>query len=489
MHSKLGLGWFNVIGNNNQINVYTGAGSSEDCSDFENLRVSILSYASQRRMKKVCGFVYAPVEGCPCAHKPVHQYAEFVNLVLKGDPLYLRNPRRFDEMMKFMQNYEVDEMPKYVPDRNLLSFSNGVLSLMDAAFTPYAGMEPAMCSLIARHHISQPYTGDVATPLLDTVLSAQFEPDVIEVLFALIGRLFFAVGQLDKWQVMPYLVGVGGTGKSLILCVINCLFNAGAVGNLASKREEVFGMANLVEKELVMGRDMPAKLSGALPQELMQVMTAGEGMEVARKGQTAINVTWSAPVIMASNHMPDYTNTGNNVGRRIVTFRFDNVVTNPKEDLLDSICATELPNILARCVGAYHAACIRVKGSGGFWKSVPPKLLEWQGKLAAATNKVHEFLEMDEDERGCSITFIEGHVTWLLDFKAAYMAAMKTPYVADPAVFQRFGYATSDKRWNCCKACRQIAKKGCCASFSNDERLKKDLIFNMRLVRLGSVDI
>jgi hypothetical protein len=77
-------------------------------------------------------------------------------------------------------------------------------------------------------------------------------------------------------------------------------------------------------------------------------------------------------------------------------------------------------------------------------------------------------------------------VTWLLDFKAAYMAAMKTPYVADPAVFQRFGYVASDKRMHCCKSCKQIAKQGCCGLSSRDERLKKDLIFNMFLVVLGS---
>jgi hypothetical protein len=30
---------------------------------------------------------------------------------------------------------------------------------------------------------------------------------------------------------------------------------------------------------------------------------------------------------------------------------------------------------------------------------VPPVMLEWQGKLAASTNKLQEFLEMDEDAR------------------------------------------------------------------------------------------
>jgi hypothetical protein len=115
------------------------------------------------------------------------------------------------------------------------------------------------------------------------------------------------------------------------------------------------------------------------------------------------------------------------------------------------------------------------------------QLLEFPGNETPATNanKLLEFLEMDEDERGCRITFVEGHVTWLVDFKDAYSAAMNQPYESDPAVFARFGYVASEKRLNCCTACKQIASKGCCEKFSHDERRPKEVIFNMRLVRLG----
>lgn len=82
-----------------------------------------------------------------------------------------------------------------------------------------------------------------------------------------------------------------------------------------------------------MSRDMPAHLPGSLPHEVMQSMTAGEEMEIARKNLTSLNIKWSTPVVMASNHMPDYVNTGNNVGRRLVTFRLDKVITNPDEQL------------------------------------------------------------------------------------------------------------------------------------------------------------
>lgn len=349
---------------------------------------------------------------------------------------------------------------------DILSFSNGVLQLSSGVFTPYADSdleeeEGGLAQTVARHHIPHPYTACSATPLLDVIMGAQFDLDVAEVLCALIGRALFKVNQLDGWQVMPFMVGVGWTGKSLILNIITSLFAPGAVGNLAAKREELFGMANLVDKEVVLGCDMLAKMSASLPQEIMQAMTAGEGMEVPRKGLTALQVTWAAPVILAGNQYPDYINTGNNIGRRVVTVRFDNVITTPLDDLQQRQLDSELPNIVCRCLHAYSALRARVKEVGGFWKAVPPIMLEWRSKLSASTNKLEEFFAMDDEERKCSITCVPGRVIWLSDFKTAFESKMgKGSFVSDPAVFQAHSFQLYAKKENVCLGCKQIASVG-----------------------------
>ena len=85
---------------------------------------------------------------------------------------------------------------------------------------------------------------------------------------------------------MPYLVGVGGSGKSLVLKVVSAMFRrSNAVGNLAARREEVFGLDNIARKEVVMGRDMPAKLSGVIAQEMMQCRTTGGRYGDRHQGQ------------------------------------------------------------------------------------------------------------------------------------------------------------------------------------------------------------
>ena len=486
--NRYGMGcWINGDNNTvntvNNVNVYTGDAEN---GDFDLIRIKLLNHAKERRYRKANGNVYAPVEGCPCGYMVLCQYDKYINVALKNDTVYLSNPLRFKQMKSFLQEYDVDEMPAYEPEWELLSFGNGVLLLDSNTFAPYASAGPELTSRVARYHIANEYMGHVDTPLLDGVLSAQFDPDVAELLCALLGRLLFPVGKVDNWQVMPYLVGVGGTGKSVILSIVGGMVGPGKVGNLSSKREEIFGMANLLDKEIVIGRDMPAKLSGTLSQELMQVMVTGEEIEVPRKGLPALQIKWVAPVVMASNHMPDYQNMGGNVGRRLATICFNNPVDRPQGGLLAGIMAHELPNIVCRFVRAYHALCERA--AGDFWNSVPGVMLDWQNDMAASTNKLHAFLGMDEDERGCRISRVEGAVTWVHDFKAAYkdkMAGCK--FESDPATFHQFGYRLSAKEENVCKSCRKLAKVGCCAMYGGSNRIKKKVIYNMEL-RLNERD-
>jgi hypothetical protein len=186
--------------------------------------------------------------------------------------------------------------------------------------------------------------------------------------------------------------------------------------------------------------------------------------------------------------MPDYVNTGNNIGRRIVTLRFDHPVTAQQGDLLQRIVDTELPNVIHRLLSAYATLRVREQqAAGGFWRLVPYTIIQWQSRLAAATNRLYAFLDMDPEERGCSITREEGRVTWVLDLKAAFQAAMPgEPWVLDIAVLHSLGY-THEPDANVCLSCKQIARgrpAPCCNRYG--ERRRKDVVINMRLTRVDT---
>lgn len=161
-------------------------------------------------------------------------YENFINHVLYDDPDCKEVPARFKMCMEYLTNYDNDTIPRFDCDLNIISFSNGVVELSSTPlrFTHYATMPQPMQQRVARHHIPMPYTGNDSTPLLDTILLAQFDTDVGDLQCALLGRTFFKVGQLDGWQVMSYIVGLSGTSKSLILNILRSLFAAMSVGNL-----------------------------------------------------------------------------------------------------------------------------------------------------------------------------------------------------------------------------------------------------------------
>ncbi len=114
-------------------------------------------------------------------------------------------------------------------------------------------------------------------------------------------------------------------------------------------------------------------------------------------------------------------------------------------------------------------------------------MLEWQGKLAAATNKLHAFLAMESDKRGgYEITHEPGKITWLLDFEAVFREVMDAPFVNDAAVFSNFRFRVSEKPIMICLGCKQLPLgRGpkCCPEYAHDRRRLKNVLYDMSMTR------
>ena len=146
----------------------------------------------------------------------------------------------------------------------------------------------------------------------------------------------------------------------------------------------------------------------------------------------------------------------------------------------------ELPCIVARIVAAYATLRDAADAAGGLWKAVPPRVVVWQSRMAAATNKLHEFFTMDDDDRGCVIVRAHGHVTWLHDLESAFEAAIGSKFRIDPAVMSSFGFELSETRQNVCISCKQLSKKRCCPEYSQINRRAKHVVYNMRIDDVNS---
>lgn len=106
----------------------------------------------------------------------------------------------------------------------------------------------------------------------------------------------------------------------------------------------------------------------------------------------------------------------------------------------------------------------------------------------APISKIAEFLAMHHVIRGCRITLVEGHMTLMQDFKAAFKASMGfTLRKQDKKSLHTYGFRPTfgTKRELFCKSCNGPAFAGCCEAYSNIGRTQKHVIHNMQLTLLA----
>jgi hypothetical protein len=495
-------------------------GNREPSSDFDALRMLLVEDACRHGYKRLGGHVYRPVQGSPCAFETHLPYSQHLNAVLQSHPAFQGNMRCFADLTKWIINIDHPNMPFMVRDRNLVSFPNGVLVLSERRFVPNASLHmeawgPRGSGACARHHIPSDFTGSTSTPMFDSLVSAQFpaarqareadaedggdedgsdgdgsddEPlgsmgsgsqeysPTAKALHILLGRLLFPIGTHDNWEVLPLLVGLGGTGKSTVAKVLEHMFDPSSVGEISENLEAVFGLEALRNKEIILARDVPQEVRKILNQELMQKMVSGERLSVPGKNVTAVTQTWDVPMLWCSNHILDYKDSGGNITRRIVPFRFRNVVKSKNTQLYKLIISTELPNLLWKFLNAYLDA-VHTNGDRDFWSLCPAAIREDGEELLTETNYLQRFLTVTAEEyAGQRVAFKEGSHVLYKTFEALYrdyMLACNSGVSTkldkiDTAPLQRMGCVV--KKAHLCKICNNICRAKTCGDHYDDKQ-------------------
>ena len=463
---------------------------------FARLRDVVLAHASGRRLKKQGHHVWRPVEGCPCAYEQAEDYKEYLNTVLRRSAEYNAKPQMHRELLEYLRNYDPEAFPNLTRDQDLVSFADGVLELSTDRFEAYPVAEEQR-KRVARHHIAQPVgSAPEDAPLFEGVLNAQMSGEMAELMYVMMGRLLFPVRCMDAWQVMPYLVGIAGTGKSLVLDIIAAMFAPSCVSALSGTQERKFGLEGKYDKEVIIGRDLPQALSGVLEATLLQSMVSGEAVSVAAKGKVAIEVqAWRVPMVMASNYKPDYLDSAGQISRRIAAFEFRSAVRRPDPTLTERILKQELPTIMRKALRAYRAA-VELHGNEGFFTWCPQEMRDAQRAVQLETDYVRRFLMAGPEDNASKSTRIyvvqrAGATTGMTAFKDAFRKYMKFKHATvnwkfdetNHMPFEELGYEV--RKVQKCKACGKKAKGGderCCLNYSTANRVKHVSIMNMEVV-------
>lgn len=329
------------------------------------------------------------------------------------------------------------EFPKIEKNRHVFAFSNGVYVTKEDSFFPhdrvpaeYAGCAASKyfgCELDFPEGIDWK---DILTPSFQSILTHQeFDKHGVDKwMYVMIGRLLYEVGQLDNWQVIPFLKGMAGSGKSTILLnVCKLLFDDEDVGVLSNNIEKKFGLWGFCTKKLFIAPEIKTDLH--LDQAEFQSLVSGDAMQVAQKHVQSETVSWKVPGIMAGNEVPAWKDASGSITRRIVLFHFSKSVVEVDTQLGEKL-KEEMPLLLVKCNRAYLKAVEAIK-SKNIWSALPQYFRDTQRDLQACVDALWNFLSSGELEFGEGLympwnSFQEKYKEFCKDQNVPYIALSKT---------------------------------------------------------------
>lgn len=276
----------------------------------------------------------------------------------------------------YLQVCTEDEFPPLKPDRHVFSFRNGVYMAREKKLYRYRCLDEAATlpsSLVACKYFDCEFPeaptprGDwraLATPAFHSILTQQhLPPDVCDWVYIFMGRLLYDTNELDNWQVMLFIKGIAGSGKSTIGLFVRQFYDASDVANMAANMEEKFGLSAIVDKFMFICFEAMEKMG--INQADMQSIITGEQMMIAIKNKLAQTRTWVTPGLFLGNYVPSWIDSAGSMSRRTCLLEFNHKVGKVDTQLPRRLNA-ELAVFLRKCNEAYLWA-VEQYGSRDVW--------------------------------------------------------------------------------------------------------------------------
>jgi hypothetical protein len=227
--------------------------------------------------------------------------------------------------------------------------------------------------------------------------------------------MFFDIGEMDDFQVLIYLLGRAGTGKSTLAHFAAAgVYESEDVKQGDNMIERQFGLWPLMNALIVKFTEV--KDNFQLDQAQLQEMVSGGSVNVARKNLIAAQQSqWRAHLVMCGNEMPGYRDTQGSLRRRYVIFNMTRKVKNENADL-KKVMTADMPCFVLKCALAYRELVVVRGVRAGIWNHLPAHFHE--NADAIGDNSLAKFLRSDRvalstasgEPEGCDFR----------DFKAEY---------------------------------------------------------------------
>lgn len=321
----------------------------------------------------------------------------------------------FEPAVKYLTDCQDVEFPDLKVKRRVWSFNDGIYDATDDSFWFYQQSTDdtlVSCKIIEKPFAPAYFNGehipgtprktydDLDTPLFDSIFAPQeWDQLMIKWMFAFIGRLFYEVNEKDSWQVIPFLKGVAGTGKSTVIKVIQMMYSSRDVGVISNNIEKKFGLSTVFDKTIFIIPELKGDFQ--MDQAEFQSMVTGEEISMAVKHENPCVGKWVAPGIIAGNESARWEDKSGSICRRIVVLDFPNKIPLETSDpnLLSNIKATEIPKIIRKATLSYNWA-VETYGNSDIWTALPPRVCAEKKKLQYSTNPLYAFMNSENVDIG-----------------------------------------------------------------------------------------
>jgi phage/plasmid-associated DNA primase len=221
----------------------------------------------------------------------------------------------------------------------------------------------------------------------------EFPEEIQKWLCIFMGRMCFEIGEMDNWQVLLYLLGQAGAGKSTILMkILQKFYDEEDVGIISNNIDAKFGIKPHVNKFMIIAPEIAENFK--MEQTDWQLLVEGGRNTYCEKYKNDETIDWKVPMTMGGNKIMRYKNNSESVSRRTAVINFWKKVINTDTEIERKL-SFEIPFILKLCIRGYYNA-LETHGKMGIWNILPRYFHENKEDLEQTTNSLQNFLKSEK---------------------------------------------------------------------------------------------
>jgi phage/plasmid-associated DNA primase len=314
-------------------------------------------------------------------------FDQFLNATNRSDSV-----RQAADFLTNCQDSQFQELKK---DRHIFAFQNGLYFAKEDKFIDYDHSIPP--NTVAAKYFDIPFdnnsileTRDIETPYFDSIFEHQnISGDILKWVYIFTGRLIYEIDELDGWQVIFFVQGQAGTGKSTyVMNVCKALYDEEDVGVMSNNIQTKFGLSDLVDKILYVAPEIKRDFS--IEQGEFQSIVSGDKVTINIKCKSSRFENWKIPGVMAGNESPDFIDNSGSIQRRMASIKFNNKVRDG-DLLLGKKIQKEMGSIIRKC-NRYYLEYAEKFGRKNIWTVLPDYFANTRDEIAQSTNALIHFL-------------------------------------------------------------------------------------------------